>query len=405
MVTPLVDVVFNLMITMFIFLMIYMAVVVPKPERKLRPLEFAKVDLPPASPYVEYHAAIPVGYGSGKFTFAGRSGLAPTQGRLQVGASDGLLSGVLLASALPRWRLATHLTIEAAVVDNEHTTWAPADLTVPWVLGTSNVHVCFHRELPLESRGQLEDLAPGEAPAADALRRHVVAHYAVRGRFNLRIKPVNVPFAPAEEPLRLTGAQTAKGVVGFPLEIPLGPMGGIEPYEYDISGAPTWLKLDERRAALLGVPPASGRFELTVRVKDGQTPTKDWRTAAELRDAPGHPLVSGSITVEVEPFHPLEAQFALPRFGRVGQPFVGAIVATGGVGKKRFSPVRLPAGLSSDADSGALAGTPVVKNGSAIEVRVQDDSTNVLLRTSEAHWRGVIDALPTTSILGGNPSP
>ena len=111
MVTPLVDVVFNLMITMFIFLMIYMAVVVPKPERKLRPLEFIGTNLPPASPYVEYQSGIPVGYGSGQFTFVGTPALTTNQGKLEIGVRDGSLRGVFLAAARVSARTGTNVAI------------------------------------------------------------------------------------------------------------------------------------------------------------------------------------------------------------------------------------------------------------------------------------------------------
>ena len=67
-VSPLVDVVFNLMITMFVFLMIYMAVVIP---RDVKMLHFATDvrELVEAKIYEKYKSNIPVAGGSGRYAF------------------------------------------------------------------------------------------------------------------------------------------------------------------------------------------------------------------------------------------------------------------------------------------------------------------------------------------------
>ena len=67
MVSPLVDVIFNLMITMFVFLMIYMAVA--QPSKKAAPLKFLRKEMPIAKTYSDYASNIAVANGSGRFTF------------------------------------------------------------------------------------------------------------------------------------------------------------------------------------------------------------------------------------------------------------------------------------------------------------------------------------------------
>ena len=62
---------------------------------------------------------------------------------------------------------------------------------------------------------------------------------------------------------------------------------------------------------------------------------------------------------------------------------------------------------TGDHDGGNQNPRPVPEDtaGGVIEVRVEDDSTNIVLRASAPQWRGIIEALPATSIIGGNPSP
>lgn len=405
MVTPLVDVVFNLMITMFIFLMIYMAVVVPEPKRRRPPVTFLGTNLPPAAPYQPYTAAVPLGHGSGRFHVRADSSLPPEQGEIRVDSDSGLIQAALLAGTGQPGATSSVVRLQALAVDRDLRILIPPHMASGWNDGSSNRFVFFHEEWPTNLWLGLDQLGPGESPGRDALRDRVEAHFAVRTNLALEVRPQHIPYDPSREPLRLTGPLKVKGVVGFPLDIPLGPMGGIEPYEYAAAEGPAWLALDPRQGRLHGTPDRPGSFSLDLQVKDAQTPAGDWATATRLRNAPGNPLATASITVDIEEFRPLQAHIVAPLYGRVGQPFQGALVAHGGAGRKRFSPVRLPPGLSLDPDSGLLSGQPTTEDSQPLEVGIQDDSTNVIVRITAPRWRGIIAPLPPSGIIGGNPTP
>ncbi|NLH72764.1 MAG: hypothetical protein GX456_06900 [Verrucomicrobia bacterium] len=433
MVTPLVDVVFNLMITMFIFLMIYMAVVLPRSER---PLRFASVQLPDAAPYQVYHTQVRVAHGSGDFRYEMvASGLRTNEAMLSLDRTNGLLTGVFLGPTSPFRTNAETINLRIVVIDRLMVATVPTNMVVFMKVGESNMPLFFHQEWPapdverllkesraesapkrpnadrpslMQRRQATADARPDSPPPATRssgerpMQTNVLCHYAIRSNFTIAVLPAKVPFDPAKNPLRLPNSrETVKGVATFPIEIPISPLGGIEPYEYQATNMPPWLRLDERRALLIGTPPRAATNEFTILVKDAQTPARDWELAYRLKDTPGHPLVSAAIAIEVEEFKPLQATIALPRFGRVGEPIRGAVLVQGGFGRRRFSAQQLPPGLVLNPDSGEITGRPVEKTDLAIVVRVTDELTNsVLARATAPEWRGIIDRAPAARIIG-----
>ncbi|HOX02585.1 MAG TPA: Ig domain-containing protein [Candidatus Paceibacterota bacterium] len=395
MVTPLVDVVFNLMITMFIFLMIYMAVVIPRPKR---PLHFADRRLPGGAPYQEYAAQIRVLNGSGNFTFyIGLTNLAASQGTIHVNETNGLVRGVFLETVPPRTRPQV-VSLGATIVDNRMPVTVPRQWATSWTNGRTNLNLFFHEEVPPETRERLT--ADSRERTSTEFTNTVLCHYAIRGKLDIQIQPARAPFDPSQNPLRLTGPGAAKGIVGVPLEIPLGPLGGLEPYEFRAQGLPPWLTVDARRAVLTGTPAQTGRVQIALSAKDAQTPVNDWAAASRLAASPGHPLVSSILTLEIEEFRPLGMSCALPRFGRIGQPFGGAVLARGGVGRRAFIAQELPPGLRLDPDSGEISGTPTSTTTNALLIRVVDERTNsTSIRMGKPHWHGIIEAAPKPAII------
>lgn len=429
MVTPLVDVVFNLMITMFIFLMIYMAVVLPRSER---PLRFASVQLPDAATYQLYHTQVRVAHGSGDFRYEMvASGLRTNEAMLGLDHTNGLLTGVFLGQTSPFRTNAETINLRLVVIDRLMFATVPTNMVVFMKVGETNMPLFFHQEWPTSEverlmknsrgpstskspdaqrpglmqrlRGTADSSPPGTRSNADRpMQTNVLCHYAIRSNFTIAVMPAKVPYDPGKNPLRLPNSrETINCVATFPIEIPISPLGGIEPYEYKATNIPSWLRLDERRAVLIGTPPRAVTNEFTISIKDAQTPAGDWALAYRLKDTPGHPLVSAAITIHVEEFKPLQATIALPRFGRVGEPVRGAVLVQGGFGRRQFSAQQLPPGLALNPDSGEITGRPSQKNDLPIVVRVTDELTNsVLARATAPEWRGIIEPAPAARIIG-----
>lgn len=425
MVSPLVDLVFNLMITMFVFLMIYMLLVIPE---DIDPLFFAWTKLPAAKVHGEYQTNIPIAGGTGHY-FAmfieGRGSPAlvrdpdselmvpaPAQcwpadttdaaepheqdkayldrqgvGLLELELYSGHLQGVLLPGSLGLNGSTGAFEFTLVAVDRKVRTACTDEL----VLNPKRPHLWVPATLFDVSRGKCEPIG---------------CYDTIGHRFSIPVKPKEIPFDPNEHPLRLVngGDLEAEAVVGIPFSLTLALQGGIEPYEFTwISNVPEWLFLNPATGRLSGTPTRAGAVDIVVAVKDSQTPAGNWAMARRLGDEPSRPYLEIGLRLTVKPYEPLTAEIVVPDYGRVDEAIKGAVVVNGGYGRRRFTPTALPEGLMLDVETGLITGAPGATGDFRLSATVTDEHPDPAKATAVAEWPEdwlVIPQRPSASIAG-----
>ncbi|WP_449396272.1 putative Ig domain-containing protein [Devosia riboflavina] len=146
------------------------------------------------------------------------------------------------------------------------------------------------------------------------------------------------------------------GIYGEPLTIDLAASGGTEPYQYVLAGTlPQGMTFDASNGVLSGTPLALGSFDLSLTVTDanGFTVTRDYMITIEA------PTIS--VTAD------------LPEAGAF-VAYQGQISATGGSEPYTFAVTSgaLPPGLSLDAETGSLTGTPRAVGDYSFSISVTD---------------------------------
>ncbi|HTU32308.1 MAG TPA: putative Ig domain-containing protein [Candidatus Acidoferrum sp.] len=187
--------------------------------------------------------------------------------------------------------------------------------------------------------------------------------------------------------LAISTAALPDGVVGAPYSETLQASGGTAPYSWDVmSGSlPAGVTLDPSSGTISGTPTATGTSSVTVEVTDAASHKAHrgwgWSVGSRL-----------SITTS-----------ALPS-GTVGAAYSATLQVSGGQSPYSWSMSSgsLPAGLSLNASSGVISGTPTASATSLFTVKVTDSGNNA---ASQALDIAIAAATPTltvsTSTLAG----
>ena len=161
-------------------------------------------------------------------------------------------------------------------------------------------------------------------------------------------------------PVAVGEAALARGRMTVPYAAALQASGGSGAFTWTVSAGslPAGLSLDASTGVISGTPAAHGEYIFTVTVAD----------ANEAINA-----ASGSVALSIAPSPVAFAAQALPR-GRITVPYAAALQASGGSGAFMWSVTAgsVPAGLSLDAATGALTGTPLATGAYSFTVSVAD---------------------------------
>jgi lysophospholipase L1-like esterase len=148
--------------------------------------------------------------------------------------------------------------------------------------------------------------------------------------------------------------------------------GGVEPYTWSIAsgGLPAGLSLEPSTGAISGTPTTTGSVSVTLRVADSSLPASQSVTA------------HASLVVGAAP--PLQIETTALPAATSEEPYRALVFASGGTRPLSFSITHgsLPSGLSLDAETGVISGTPSSQATSEFTLQVADSSQPSQVRTA-----------------------
>ena len=174
--------------------------------------------------------------------------------------------------------------------------------------------------------------------------------------------------------LAITTSSLPNGQVGTSYSLTLAATGGTTPYSWSLTSGtlPAGLTLNASTGAIAGTPTvAASATALTFTVSDSSSPAQSKSVNLSLTISSAAPPTLAITTS------------SLPN-GQVGTSYSLTLVATGGTTPYSWSLTSgtLPAGLTLNASTGAIAGTPTVAaSATALTLTVRDSSSPVQSRS------------------------
>ncbi|HZU28901.1 MAG TPA: putative Ig domain-containing protein [Bryobacteraceae bacterium] len=182
---------------------------------------------------------------------------------------------------------------------------------------------------------------------------------------------LTITINPASSMLTITTTSLPNGQVNAPYSAVLQATGGITPYSWKTTALPNGLSLDPQTGKISGIPTAPvTNAGVTVTVTDSSTPTA--QTA----------VVALTLTVASAASTPLSITTNSLANAQANQPYSAVLKATGGVLPYTWSARRLPSGLTLNAQTGQISGTPTVAASSTPLIFTATDSSTPVPQTA-----------------------
>lgn len=182
--------------------------------------------------------------------------------------------------------------------------------------------------------------------------------------------------------MEITTPGLPNGMTGQPYTAPIAAMGGTAPYAWSIAtGAlPAGLAIDAATGAITGTPSAAGLSTFRVRVADSSADTKKAAEKVFTIDI----AAAGAIQI---------VETSLPE-GTAGAAYSAPLTALGGTATRIWAVTAgtLPSGLTLDAATGLISGTPSAAGEAAITVTVTDTTAPTTLTDAQAFLLRVVAA-------------
>ncbi len=177
---------------------------------------------------------------------------------------------------------------------------------------------------------------------------------------------------PNPTPIEITTSTLPNGQVGTLYSAMLGATGGTPPYRWSLTSGtlPAGLTLNASTGAITGTPTAAATSTpLTFKVTDSSSPALTQSANLTLT------ISSAALVISTSP---------LPN-GQVNTPYTATLAATGGTTPYTWSLTSgaLPAGLTLNASTGAITGTPTAAATSTpLTFKVTDSSSPALTQSA-----------------------
>ena len=193
-------------------------------------------------------------------------------------------------------------------------------------------------------------------------------------------------------PLSVQAPTTAGATAGSPYSQTLSETGGKAPYTWAVAGGsslPAGLSLNAATGVISGTPTKGGSYTTQIQVTDSSSPAKV-------------AIVTWSLTVAYPPISVTTATLA---HGVIGTAYSQTLSATGGDGTYTWTVVggSLPAGLTLNASTGVIGGTPLAVGFGTVKIQAADTSTPANTATASYNF-AIADqpiSIATTSLPGG----
>ena len=157
----------------------------------------------------------------------------------------------------------------------------------------------------------------------------------------------------------ITTASLPGGIAGSAYSTTVAAAGGTTPYSWSATGLPARLTIDAGTGTISGTPSAASSGTVTVTVTDSTSPTH----------------LSTSKQFDLTVVGPLSMTTSALPGGIAGSAYSATVLATGGITPYTWSISGLPAGLTFDAGTGAISGTPSGASSGTVSVTVTDSTS------------------------------
>jgi hypothetical protein len=158
-----------------------------------------------------------------------------------------------------------------------------------------------------------------------------------------------------------TQSPLPQGIVNTAYNATVTAVGGTTPLTWSATGLPTGLSINPSTGVIGGTPSAAGTTSATITVKDSSTPQQ---------------TASGPFSLTIAGVLQITTTSPLPQ-GFVGTAYTPTtVLATGGITPYIWSATNLPSGLSINASTGVISGTPSGSAGTTTPTISVKDSGN-----------------------------